>query len=316
MRDNHWEIRAASNFQEQQAALLLMIHEDDQNIKQQEIEKIFASVEKGRFSLKHLLIASSDQNILAASLMLAQQDQTAILWPAAVDEKLKNSPAGESIQEALLKQSISLAKKEACVQIQTTVEQGDTLTSARYEKNGLAAIGQLFYMQRPAPDQQAGRTGEVAETDEHLKLIPVSQGISEDILGELLLRTYIDSADFPELQHTRTASRSLQTHRLQGEYSPEHWFLIEYDRTAAGVLFFSWHPDLNQWELTYLGIVPEQRGKGIAKKAVAASFAHPSRKNNAVFLGVDSRNSFATRLYESLGFLVVSRQKVHVLQFG
>ncbi len=315
MQDNLWEIRPARNHQEHEDAFFLMIQENDQEIKRQEVEKIFASVQKGQLDLKHLLVATTDQKILAARLMVAQKDKTAILWPAACDEEVESSQSFDSIQNALLKQSILLAKKEGCVQIQTTVEQNDVTTSALYERNGLPAIGNLYFMQHPASPECNDEKHDAA-TSESLKLAPVSQGISDDFLGELVLKTYIDSADFPELQHDRTAARSLQTHRLQGEYNPEHWFVIEQNKTAVGVLFFSWHSDLEQWELTYLGIIPEHRGKGIAGKAIGKSFEHPSRKSSNVFLGVDSRNHYAIRLYESLGFIVVSRQTVHVLQLG
>jgi len=315
MQDNLGEIRPARNHQEQEEALFLMIQENDQDIKRQEVEKIFASVQNGQLDLKHLLVATKRQKILATRLMVAQEDKTAILWPAAVDEETESFQSLDSIQDALLEQSILLAKKEGCVQIQTTVEQNDSITSALYERNGIPAIGELYFMQRPASPECYDEKP-CAAASESLKLAPLSQEISDEFLGELVLKTYIDSADFPELQHDRTAARSLQTHRLQGEYNPEHWFVIEQNKSAAGVLFFSWHPDLKQWELTYLGIIPEHRGKGTAGKAIEQSFEHPSRKNSSVFLGVDSRNHYAIRLYESLGFIVVSRQTVHVLQFG
>ena len=315
MQDNLWEIRPARNHQEQEEALLLMIQENDQDVKRQEVEKIFASVQKGQLDLKHLLVATKQQKILATRLMVAQKDKTAILWPAACDEEAEDSQVFDSIQDALLKESVLRAKQEGCVQIQTTVEHSDSRTSALYERNGLPAIGELYFMQRPA-SPECNDEKPCTATGESLKLVPISEGISDDVLGELVLKTYIESADFPELQHDRTAARSLQTHRLQGEYNPEHWFVIEQNKSAAGVLFFSWHSDLKQWELTYMGVIPDQRGKGIAGKAIGKSFEHASRKNSGVFLGVDSRNHYAIRLYESLGFIVVSRQTVHVLQLG
>lgn len=323
-QDKPWQIRPARNHQEQKQAISLMITENDPDAIEREVENIFASVRAGQLDLTHLLIATTGQNILAAQLMVAQRDKTAILWPAAIDpafqeKELKNSHLLESIQEALLKKTILLAKKEACVQIQTTVEQNDTIRSAFYERNGLPAIGEILFMQRPAStscsaDDSNEQASNREQTADSLKLVPVSEAISDQFLGELLLGTYIDSADFPELQHDRDATRSLLTHRLQGEYHPDHWFVIKQDETAAGVLFFSWHPDMEQWELTYLGILPEFRGRGIAGKAIGKIFQHPTHKNNAVFLGVDSRNHYAIRLYESHSFVLLSRQKVHVLQ--
>ncbi len=324
--ENPWEIRPARNPREQRQALSLMISENEPEAKERELEKIFASVRKGQLDLTHLLIATTGRNILAAQLMIAQQDKTAILWPAAIDpafpgEAPNNPHLLESIQETLLKKTILLAQKEACVQIQTTVEHDDTTRSAFYERNGLPAIGELLYMQRPASrcpptDNPCESRTDLEQTEDALKLVPVTEGISDEFLGELLQGTYIESADFPELQHNHDAYRSLLTHRLQGEYHPKHWFVIKQNETAAGVLFFSWHPDIEQWELTYLGILPEFRGKGIAGKAIGKSFQDSSRNNNPVFLGVDSRNHYAIKVYESHGFVLLSRQRVHVLLTG
>ena len=326
MQEIPWEIRPARNPQEQKQALSLMILENDPEAKERELENIFDAVREGQLDLTHLLIATTGQNILAAQLMVAQQDKTAILWPTALDpafpgEAPNNPHLLESIQETLLKKAILLAKKEACVQIQTTVEQNDITRSAFYERNGLPAVGELLYMQRPGSpfspaDNAHESTTNLEQTGDRLKLVSVTEGISDEFLGELLQGTYIDSADFPELQHNRDAARSLLTHRLQGEYHPEHWFVIKQDETAAGVLFYSWHPDMEQWELTYLGILPEFRGKGLAGKAIGKSFQNSSRENSPVFLGVDSRNSCAIKVYESHGFVVLSRQKVHVLLTG
>ncbi len=316
-QDNFWSIRPAQNQREREEALSLMIQESDPDVKRQEVEKIVLSVKTGRLDLKHLLIATKEREIRAALLMVAQEDKTAILWPPAYDEELEDSDSLGAIQDLLLEKVVLLANEECCNILQTTVDAADFGTSRLFERNGIPAVGTLFFMQRPAFSECNDESNRVTEDEKQsLQLVPISQGISDEILGELVLETYIDSADFPELQQHRTATLSLQTHRLQGEYNPDHWFVIKQDKAAVGVLFFAFHPDYNQWELSYLGIVPQQRGKNLARCAIKKSLEHTERKKSSIFLGVDSRNHYAIRLYESLGFVVVSRQRVHALQIN
>lgn len=312
-----WDIRLACNEEEQSQSLALMIQENDPDVKRQEVEKILKLHQDGKLDLNKMLIASSQGKVRAALLMVIQQDQTAILWPPVCDHEIENSDIEESLQGLLLEEALSLAQKESCEAVQMTVDCNDLQTSELLSKNGIPFVGTMLFLQRPASlgDDQGKEyltDGEENPCQQGIvRLVPIAQEMDDETLGELVLKTYVGSADFPELQHQRTGARSLLTHRLQGEYDPAHWFVIEQDGVRVGILFFSYHCDLDQWELTYLGILPEHRGKGIARRAIWNSFEQPLRKDQGIFLGVDDRNSYAIRLYETLGFVAVSRQFVH-----
>ena len=67
---------------------------------------------------------------------------------------------------------------------------------------------------------------------------------------------------------------------------------------------FAHHPDSGEWELTYMGIVPEHRGQGLGRKMIAQGLEHARASGAAgVFLAVDEQNTYARKLYESMGFV-------------
>jgi len=305
------QIRPARDQVEFRDALALMIQENEPVVKRQEVENILNLHQAGKIDLSHLLVAVSEQKIRAALLMMIQADFTAILWPPAYDFSGEPADSCSEILDLLVQRSFSIAKEHNCELIQATVGCQDVQSSELLVRNGLAAVGTLLFLQRPAMTQQKqGRMKTPHDHEETCRLVPITQGIDDEILGELVLSTYVDSADFPELQTRRSGALCLQTHRLQGEYLPENWFVIEEQGIQVGVLFFSFHSELDQWELTYLGVIPQYRGKGIARRVIEKSFEHPERKYRGVFLGVDSRNDYAVRLYTSMGFVTVSRQNV------
>jgi len=62
-------------------------------------------------------------------------------------------------------------------------------------------------------------------------------------------------------------------------------------------------PESKTIELTYMGIVPEARGRGLGRQVVAkvAEMAN-QRELETVSLGVDRNNGPAQDIYQSLGF--------------
>jgi mycothiol synthase len=65
------------------------------------------------------------------------------------------------------------------------------------------------------------------------------------------------------------------------------------------------------WELVYLGVVPEARGRGwgraLARQALGAARAGGARE---LTVCVDARNEPAGRLYDEMGFVEYDRREV------
>jgi ribosomal protein S18 acetylase RimI-like enzyme len=101
--------------------------------------------------------------------------------------------------------------------------------------------------------------------------------------------------------------------------SPLAWFFLQIARVMvtrpaalwqliSSVLSASSQTDMKSGavELTYIGVAPDQRGKGVGNKLLN-DFVEASRSNgyHSVVLSVEKENSPAISLYEKTGFKVV-----------
>jgi ribosomal protein S18 acetylase RimI-like enzyme len=126
-----------------------------------------------------------------------------------------------------------------------------------------------------------------------------------------LERTYEGTLDFPELSNIRTVDEILTSYRANLLYRPEHWRLAILRGELAGVLMLTELEPLGGWDLTYIGIVPEQRQKGLGRMILDAALhivAHAAGTHLDV--AVDARNLPALQLYAGQGFQLQSERRV------
>jgi ribosomal protein S18 acetylase RimI-like enzyme len=130
---------------------------------------------------------------------------------------------------------------------------------------------------------------------------------------QVLERTYLGSRDCPALNGTRTAAEALAGHRLAGEFDPARWRLYQAGGSDVGILLMAAHAEQRMWEVVYMGLVPEARGRGYGRAMLLDGLRAAAAAGQAgMFLAVDKSNEFAVRLYESLGFARVGEQAVHL----
>jgi ribosomal protein S18 acetylase RimI-like enzyme len=131
------------------------------------------------------------------------------------------------------------------------------------------------------------------------------------LFSETLERTYEDTLDFPELNGKRTIDEILAGHQGQGKFHPEFWWLAYEGAVPVGVAMLVEVPDSTTWELAYLGIVPEHRGRRLGRAmAVHVLQALRGQPATRLLLAVDDRNVPALRLYESLDFVELECNEV------
>jgi ribosomal protein S18 acetylase RimI-like enzyme len=70
------------------------------------------------------------------------------------------------------------------------------------------------------------------------------------------------------------------------------------------------------WEVVYLGLTPEARGRGLGRAAVSHAVELARTHAHLIELAVDVRNRPALKLYESTGFQIVDRRAVHIRALG
>jgi ribosomal protein S18 acetylase RimI-like enzyme len=130
-------------------------------------------------------------------------------------------------------------------------------------------------------------------------------------LGEVIQRTYIETLDCPQLGGVRDMDDVLDGYQATGTFDPKRWLFLRSDSQDVGCLLLAAHPDVPQWELVYLGLVPEARGRGWGLEATRyAQWLARLADQPRVVLAVDALNAPALAMYAAAGFVAWDRRSV------
>ena len=134
----------------------------------------------------------------------------------------------------------------------------------------------------------------------------------------VLQATYEGSLDMPELEGARALDDIMASHRAAGRFDPERWQLgyIPGKPEAASVLLMAEIPGHDVWEIVYLGLTPAARGRGLGRTILRHALELAGCHVPQIELAVDCRNTPATRLYHSTGFIARDRRGVHLAILG
>ncbi len=128
---------------------------------------------------------------------------------------------------------------------------------------------------------------------------------------QTLQNTYKDTLDCPELNGVRGVEEVIVGHRGQSHFDPDLWLLALADGLPVGVLLLMRSPETHDWEISYVGVVPEARRHGYGRELVLKALAEAKTVDAPYLtLSVDARNHPAHELYRVLGFEVYDRREV------
>ncbi|MCC6660650.1 MAG: GNAT family N-acetyltransferase [Phycisphaerales bacterium] len=175
---------------------------------------------------------------------------------------------------------------------------------------GFVHVGELEYLRRPLPGPSLGRApaGDWPPGVEVRNVRDLTEaGPDRAALIEAMERSYIDTLDCPELCGLRETQDVLESHRATGQWSPDLWWVVVRDGQPAGCLLLTHCPEQSSVELVYLGLSPELRGKGLARRLLSMGLSRVlALTASHVSCAVDTRNVPALHLYRSLGFVRVT----------
>lgn len=131
---------------------------------------------------------------------------------------------------------------------------------------------------------------------------------------QTLLATHEHTLDCPELNQARLAEELLAG--LTDELPRTRWHLAKLDNVPIGSVIHSVGIDPTIGELSYLGVVPGARGRGLGGELLKFVLSESIRDNvRAVTLSVDSRNEPALRIYRRFGFMETDRREVFLARW-
>ena len=286
-------------------ALTLLYRRAPARLRDALVVEALAEEEAGRVDLSGLWIARRKGRIVGVLLTQVLAGRVAALWAPEVEVIWGRA----ALAEGLVRAALSSLRASGVRLAQALLDDASPPRAAvDLTRGGLPRVTDLVYLGRdtaepPDPGPLAPR----------LRWRPYDADAAGEF-ADALRTTYVGSLDMPELEGVRSLDDVLEGHRTSGRFDPSRWLLgrLPGEPGAAAVLLLSAVPDREAWEVTYLGLTPEARGRGLGREAVAHALALARPHVARLELAVDVRNPPAERLYRASGFLPFERRAVHL----
>lgn len=291
-------IHPATGRQVETALQLLVQHVPAEEGRQQ-IVATRAAVQRGELSLDGLLLAQCDGRPVGAMLTVLQPGASASLWPPeTVDDDAE-------VADALLQAAAESFDSTGIRFAQSILDPADIAGHDVLVRNGFPFLTDMRFLERPLdiPLHAANDRHEFASYCQQ----------THARFANLLAETYRFTTDCPELDGLRSTDEAIASHKASGEFRPEFWRLYRVDSRDAALVLISEHPDRRAWELVYMGVAPQFRGRGLGRQLLAEVISDLSQTGADVFfLAVDDRNDYANRVYDHLGFEVIAKRALYL----
>ncbi|MFW6171120.1 MAG: GNAT family N-acetyltransferase [Planctomycetota bacterium] len=268
-------------------------------------ERLLDAARAGAIDMEGLFHARRRETLVGAVWGQRMPGSLAFCWPAALAR-------GEPEQTAaLLHAAINRYLDDARIRLaQAMLPVRDLVSAMRLVRAGYEHLVDLDYL---------------ASSSEHfpreqpkspLTMLAGWRG-RETRLKALVERTYQNTLDCARLDNRRCIDDVLNGYRRTGVYRAQWWVVARYQEEDIGCMLMADHPEHNQCELMYLGVVPEQRGKGWGMQLTKlAQWIALQAHRQQIVLAVDDANWPARQLYERAGFDVWDRRSVYVRALG
>lgn len=267
--------------------------------RQAMIASMRTSLQSEPAAVEGLYVARDREGVRGAVLVQEQPGRTAILWAPG------SSPKDQAIEARLARTANEHLAAHAPILAQCLLPDSDDPNVATLEGIGFTRLTELEYL------IASTRPGAMDRRSEQLRF-EAYEPSDRPRLAALVEATYVGTLDCPQLDGTRDMDDVITGYQATGQFDPGKWFFVVQDRRDVGVVLLSEHVGTNQWELVYMGLVPEARGRGIGQAMVefALHRAYEARMES-VLLAVDTDNRYAAELYRRVGFHVWNRRVVY-----
>lgn len=296
-------IRAGRHLAE---AISLQFEDVPGDERQSRITQLLESHRRGEVRIDDSLAILGAGRVVAAQLLVAQNDGTTYVWPAVTDSRIAPFDA-LPMRRQLYQEAVRVVDESDVWIAQSLLASGDEDVSLEMHEHGFPRLTQLLFMNRPLSKP----VPTIAHHPDS-ELIQCEQSVNFERFARTIERTYAGTLDCPELNGCRSGEQSLQGHQLSGTFDPSRWLLLRFRGTDAGLLLLTEHTEEQVWEVIYFGLVPEARGFGLGRQLLQEGL-HRAQRSNAqeLVLAVDERNVPAIRLYEALDFERFEQRIVH-----
>lgn len=260
-------------------------------------------VNRGDLDPAGLLVARTVQGLLGAILCQVVPGASGLVWPPQVGPELHR----RQCEDLLVRHASVWLRQHGAKLAQSLLAPREVSLAGPLVRNGFARVTQLCYMRRPL-----GSPAWLPEPSDLLTFHSYAEG-SQELFHQTLLRTYEGTLDCPEVNGVRAVEEIIVGHRAQGVHDPGRWWLVLDRGLPAGVLMLTEMPDWRALDISYVGVVPEYRRRGLGRELMHQAFAEAQAAGvEQLTLSVDERNLPAWNLYLGLGFEPYDQRGVYL----
>ena len=291
--------------EERVAALGVLYRRVSASLRPRLIADAVGEAEAGTIDLSGLWIARRRGRVVGTLLTQALAGRAAAVWAPEVETAWRRGATAVALLRAALD---DLTRRGFLIAQALLDESAPRHAAADLTAGGMPHVTDLLYLERPTALPLAVAPG----------LPPIDwRGLGSETEADfraVLQATYIGSLDMPELEGVRALDDILASHRAGGRFAPERWQVghVRGEPAAAGVVLLSDLPDRDAWEVAYLGLTPEARGRGLGRALLAHALDLAAPHVGRIELAVDVRNAPAHQLYRSAGMTPFDRRAVHL----
>lgn len=292
---------------ERKSSLELLYRRFPSAVRERIVGDLLEDASQGRVDLSGLWIApAAGPGAGPPAAVLLTQDlscKSLGVWPPAFASPWRR----RRLASALLKTAFDAAREEGFVMAQALLGQEYAhRDSVDLTLAGMPKITDLIYLERYGPFPG------IAEAEVRIRWRSYAPAIHAEF-RDVVAGSYQDSLDMPELLGLRTIDEILEGYQSERKFNPETWLIgtVAGESLPSAVLLLDLANDEDAWEVTYLGLTPQARGKRLGREILAAAFERARVVPLPIRLAVDARNLPAIKLYQSCGFLERERRAVH-----
>jgi ribosomal protein S18 acetylase RimI-like enzyme len=258
---------------------------------------------QGELDPQGLFVVRGPRGLDGALVCLSLPGAGGLIWPPGVAAH----PQQTALEDCLLRNALAWLRGRGVKLVQALLAPEEEDLAAPLVRHGFARITDLWYLYHH-------RSTPLCGTDAPARLTFRAFSEADPLLfQETLLRTYEGTLDCPELSGVRSGEEVLAGHRAQGVFDPQRWLLALEEDRPVGVLLLTELPETGEWDVAYMGVVPEARRRGFGRELLLHGLAEARAAGvERVVLSVDMRNGPAWQLYRSVGFQPSDRRGVYL----
>jgi ribosomal protein S18 acetylase RimI-like enzyme len=277
-------------------AFELLLRHLPQSERDIRVGRVLELVRKGGMDVRGVFVLRDGGRLSGAIASELVAGAGAVVWPPAVEAYRPD------LEDGLVRHACDWLRAAGARLAQCLLSPQDAPLAAPLLRGGFARATTLVYLRHdlaslPPPPNRLSFTA----------YDPARPGL----FHHTLLRTYENTLDCPEVQGVRTVEEVIEGHRAQGVFDPARWGLALRGGQPVGVLVAAETAPGEEWDVGYMGVVPEARGWGVGGEMLAHAL-RAAREAGAprVTLCVDLRNHPACRLYGRAGFVAYDERIV------